>query len=216
MTTRHPGAVAALLLIVALMLGCRSVYYSTMETFGVHKRDLLKKRVTEARDEQKAAGEQFKDALTRLKELYAFEGGNLERTYNRLKADYDKSALRAEAVRKRIRDVETVAGDLFKEWEREIKQITSESLRAGSREQMTRTRARYDELHNSLKRAEESMGPVLVKFNDHVLYLKHNLNAAAIGSLKGEATDIQAEIGKLIEDMNKSIQQADEFIKTIQ
>ena len=61
--------------------GCRGTYYATMEKFGVYKRDLLKKRVVAARDEQKAAGEQFKDAMTRLKELYGFDGGKLEKAY---------------------------------------------------------------------------------------------------------------------------------------
>jgi hypothetical protein len=63
------------------------------------------------------------------------------------------------------------------------------------------------------RRAEQSMAPVLVKFRDHVLYLKHNLNAQAIASLKGEAISIQNDISRLIEDMNASIQQADSFIK---
>jgi hypothetical protein len=36
---------------------------------------LLKKRVVAARDEEKAAGEQFKlDAMTRLKEITGFSG----------------------------------------------------------------------------------------------------------------------------------------------
>src|SRR5438270_136363 len=66
-------------------LGCRSVYYSTWEKLGKYKRDLLKENVQEARDDQKKATEQFKDALTRLKEMYGFEGGNLEKTYSKLK-----------------------------------------------------------------------------------------------------------------------------------
>ena len=52
-----------------LFAGCRSAYYATYEQFGVYKRDLLKKRVVEARDDQKEAQVQFKDALTRLKEI---------------------------------------------------------------------------------------------------------------------------------------------------
>jgi len=50
-------------------MGCRGVYYSAWEKFGVYKRDLLKKKVQSARDEEKAAAEQFKDALTRIKEM---------------------------------------------------------------------------------------------------------------------------------------------------
>jgi hypothetical protein len=210
--------ILALTLALAVPLcgaSCRSTYYSTMEKFGVYKRDLLKKEVARARDDQQAASEQFKDALTRLKELYAFNGGDLGRIYDKLKSDYDDSESRAKAVRERIKDVETVARDLFTEWEAEIKQISTESLRDSSREQLRLTRAKYDELHTALKKAEESMAPVLVKLRDHVLYLKHNLNAQAIASLKGEATNIQDEIARLIKDMNASIAQADEFIKTM-
>ena len=54
------------------------------------------------------------------------------------------------------------------------------------------------------------------QFKDYVLYLKHNLNAQAIASLKGEAMNIQAEITKLIAQMNQSIAKADEFVKTLQ
>ena len=61
-----------------------SAYYSTMEKFGVYKRDLLKKSVVAARDDEKAAGQQFTNALMRLKEVYGFQGGDLEKTYNAL------------------------------------------------------------------------------------------------------------------------------------
>jgi gas vesicle protein len=206
------GLTAGLALVVAVC-GCRSTYYKAYEKLGVYKRDLLKKRVVAARDEEKATGEQFKDALTRLKELYAFQGGDLEKTYDKLKGEYDDSNTRAQAVHKRITDMETVAADLFREWENEIKEISSESMRSSSREQLRQTRERYEEMHTALKRAEKSMDPVLTKLRDHVLYLKHNLNAQAIASLKGESAAIQTDIARLIEDMNTSIQQADAFIK---
>src|ERR1041385_6677481 len=96
-----------LLVIVIFALGCRNVYYSAWEKFGVYKRDLLKKRVQSARDEEKAAAEQFKDALTRIKEKYGFQGGALEKTYNTLKAEYDRSIERADAVHKRVKEVQT-------------------------------------------------------------------------------------------------------------
>ncbi len=212
----RPRVFTGLLLFALLLGGCRSAYYSTMEKFGVYKRDLLKKRVVAARDEEKAAGEQFKDALTRIKELYGFEGGNLEKTYNALKDEYDRSAARADAVHKRIKDMETVAGDLFDEWKKEIGEISSANLRQSSREKLDETRRRYEELHAALKRAEQSMDPVLTRLHDQVLYLKHNLNAAAIASLKGEATSIQTDISKLLEDMNAAITHADSFINNLQ
>lgn len=201
---------------ITLLSGCKSAYYGAYEKFGVYKRDLLKKYVVAARDDQQKASEQFKDALTKLKEVYAFDGGNLEKSYRELDSEYKQSADRAAAVRKRIADVETVGTDLFKEWEAEIKQITTPSLADGSRKQLRDTRYKFDQMLDALKKSERSMEPVLTKFHDQVLYLKHNLNAAAIASLRGESTSIQNEISSLIADMNASIAKADEFIKTMQ
>jgi hypothetical protein len=211
MTLSLPVALAC----AVLGTGCRTAYYAAYEKFGVYKRDLLKKRVVAARDEQKEAGDQFKDALTRLKELSGFDGGKLEKAYTDLKAEYDDCAARADKVRSRIKDVETVANDLFAEWEKEITQISTPSLQEGSRKQLRETRERYEGLHTALKKAEQSMAPVLRQFSDYVLYLKHNLNAQAIASLKGESANIQTEISQLITQMNAAITKADDFVKTM-
>lgn len=203
------------LALIAATSGCKSAYYGAYEKFGVYKRDLLKKRVTEARNSEQEASEQFKDALTKMRELYNFQGGNLDKMYTTLQKEYDQSASQAETVRKRVRDMETVAEDMFKEWEKEIGQISTPSMQASSRRQLQETRTKYESLHAAVKNAERSMDPVLTLFKDHVLFLKHNLNAQAVASLKGEAASIQNEISNLIAQMNTSIAKADEFIKTM-
>jgi hypothetical protein len=208
-----PVLLAAVLILQTT--GCTSVYYAAYEKVGVYKRDLLKKRVIEARDDQKEAQVQFKDALTRLKEITKFGGGEAEKAFNSLKSEYDACVKRADAVHKRIREVETVSTDLFAEWEKENDQISTPSLRDTSRKQLLDTKQRYAQMHTALVSAEQTMPPVLQKFNDYVLYLKHNLNAQAIASLNGEASSIQTEIGHLLESMNQSIARADEFVKTM-
>lgn len=206
-----------LVLLFALFCGsgCRTTYYAAMEKFGVHKRDLLKKNVEAARDEQQKATEQFKDALTRLKEMYGSPGGDLEKMYDKLKGDYDRSVSRANAVRERVAKVEQVSSDLFKEWEQEIQGMSNSQMATNDREQLRATRAKYETLHASMTKAAQSMEPVLAQFKDQVLYLKHNLNAQAIGALKGETTDIEKEIERLIKDMNASIAEANAFIQAI-
>jgi hypothetical protein len=206
---------AALLVCFLAVTGCRNAVYSTYEKFGVYKRDLLAKRVTSARDEQKKAQEEFKDALTRLKELTGFEGGKLENEYKKLQSNYNDAASRVAAVHKRIRDVETVARDLFVEWDKENGQIQTESLRRTSREQLNETRIRYEQMVAALKDAESSMDPVLGKLHDYVLALKHTLNAQAVASLQGESVKIQSDISRLIEEMNASIARADEFVRNM-
>jgi hypothetical protein len=202
-----------LLLAAAVNMGCRSVYYSTWEKFGKHKRDLLQSKVKDVRDDQKETTVALTNALTRLKQVYGFEGGELEKTYNRLQGDYDDSAKKAASLKKRIADMDQIATDLFKEWEKEASAISTESLREESRRQLRDTSQRYQELYSATKRAERSLEPVLTKFNDYVLFFKHNLNAQALSALQGEASKIQVDISKLIEDMNASIAQAEKFMR---
>ncbi len=59
------------------------------------------------------------------------------------------------------------------------------------------------------------MDPVLTHLNDNVLFLKHNLNAAAIGGLAADMEGIETDIEQLIADMRASINEADSFLKTL-
>lgn len=59
------------------------------------------------------------------------------------------------------------------------------------------------------------MEPVLRQFRDQVLYLKHNLNATAIGSLRGTADTIHLDLQRLLSQMNASIAEADRFVQTL-
>ena len=54
--------------------------------------------------------------------------------------------------------------------------------------------------------------PVLAAFHDQVLFLKHNLNAEAISSLKETAGGINDDVKALIADMDKSINEANSFV----
>ena len=197
-------------------VGCasqaRDVMYSAYEKIGIQKRDLLKKRITTARDDQKEASETFTDALDKLRSVYDVKGGELEKRYDRLKSSYDQAVVDANDVKTSIEKVETVAGDLFKEWEKEDSEITDANLRNKSRQQLVETKRRYDDMIVSLKQAEARMQPILTAFKDQTLYMKHNLNAQAIASLKRESLKIEQNINQLIERMNKSIKEADDFI----
>ena len=52
-------------------------------------------------------------------------------------------------------------------------------------------------------------------FQDQVLYLKHNLNARAIGSLRNELADIERDTDRLVREMQKAIAEADTFIQSM-
>ena len=195
---------------------CRGAYYSTMEKFGVHKRDILVDRVEEGREAQTEAKEQFATTLERFQELTGVEPDDLDEAYEALADEQGSCESRAKEVRERIAAIEEVSADLFEEWEAEIESMSSKDLQRQSRETLTASKSRYDELIAAMKKAEERMEPVLTAFRDHVLFLKHNLNARAISSLETTVTQIEGDVARLIAEMQASIEKADEFIASMQ
>jgi hypothetical protein len=196
--------------------GCSRAYYSTMEKFGVHKRDIMVNRVKEARDAQTEAKEQFKSALEQFTEIVQVRGGNLEQQYKKLNTEYTRSKDRADQVHQRIDAVESVSEALFKEWKAELQQYSSTSLRQDSERKLESTRRQYEQLITAMKRAESKIQPVLTVFHDQVLYLKHNLNAQAIASLQDERLSLERNVDQLIREMEDSIREADLFISRLQ
>lgn len=202
--------------IFLVLIGCESAYYKTMETMGYHKRDIMVDRVQDARDAQEDAKEQFESALEQFSTVLNFQGGELEEKYNQLKTEYDASEKQAQNVRLRIEEVEDVAADLFAEWQEELDQYTSSSLRKSSARKLAETKRQYAKLIGAMKRAERKIDPVLNAFRDQVLYLKHNLNAQAIASLQSELVSIESDVARLIREMEASIKEANAFITSMQ
>ena len=199
-----------------LLAGCETAYYSAMETVGFAKRDILASRVEAARDSQQEAKEEITDALTEFGRVVSFQGGDLEAQYRKLVAQLEDSEEAAAAVRARIRDVESVAEALFDEWQDELAQYSSASLRTQSEKQLRETRARYATLIGAMKRAESRLEPALQPLRDQVLFLKHNLNARAIAGLQGEVARVDAQVNQLVAELNAAIAEANRFIADLE
>lgn len=209
----------ALTLVLAMPLalaGCQSAYYAAMEKVGYEKRDILSSRVEDARDAQEEAKAEVVDALTAFSQTVNFEGGELEARYKSLAGHLSDSEAAAQAVRDRIEAVDDVGEALFSEWEDELGQYRSASLKARSRQQLVDTRRAYDRMLAAMRRAESRLEPALGTLRDQVLFLKHNLNARALGALRGEVDRVDAQVKRLVAEINKAVAEANGFIRTLE
>ncbi len=207
------------LLILSLFLmltACATMYLEGLEKVGIPKRDVMVYRVEKARDTQEETKEQFKSALEQFTAATNFQGGDLEATYKRLNEAYEASVAKAEEVRSRIADIESVSEALFTEWKQEITQYSSAALKQSSQKKLNTTQTHYRQLITSMKQAESKIEPILTVFNDQVMFLKHNLNARAIASLKGELSTIKSDVSALVVSMEQSINEANTFISTME
>lgn len=211
----NPSIRLLILILILLLSACTTMYLEGLEKVGIPKRDVMVYRVEKARDTQQETKEQFKSALEQFTAATNFKGGDLEATYTRLNDAYEASLSKAEEVRSRIADIESVSEALFTEWKQEITQYSNASMRQNSQRKLEATQAHYHQLISSMKQAESKIQPILTVFNDQVMYLKHNLNARAIASLKGELGNIKSDVSALIASMERSINEANAFISTM-
>ncbi|MDG3086844.1 DUF2959 domain-containing protein [Vibrio hannami] len=200
------------LLVTATLTGCQSTYYSAMEQVGIHKRDIMVDRVEDAKESQQEAQQEFTSALDALSALTQFDGGDLEVMYKQINEKYEDSEKAAEDVSSRIAAIEDVSDALFEEWEQELELYTSSKLRRNSEQKLKETKASYQTMLKAMKKAEAKMTPVLNTLRDNTLYLKHNLNASAIGSLQGEFMSLEKDISYAIKEMQAAIAESDKFL----
>ncbi|RGP39506.1 hypothetical protein BPTFM16_02851 [Altererythrobacter insulae] len=116
----------------------------------------------------------------------------------------------------RIEKIEDVSDALFTEWQEEIGQISNANLKRQSLTKFKATQRRYKTLIDSMYKAESKMAPVLTALKDNTLFLKHNLNAQAVGALQGEMLSIKKDVSILLKEMSAAIEQSQKFIDMLE
>jgi hypothetical protein len=192
-----------------------AAYYNTKESMGQHKRDLVVLHVEQACSSLERSRDQFEDTLDKFKTVICVPETSLEHKYKLLKRHYDVCQLRADEVGQRIMAITTVSEALFAEWEAELKLYESRALRSRSHQQLKASRQHYARLIKNLSKAQAKVSPVLAAFRDQVLFLKHNLNAQAIAALQHEFVGISLDISQLIDFMEKTIAEANQFVAVL-
>lgn len=209
---------AALGVLLALAVGgsgCTTVKYSALEKVGIHKRDILVDRVEEARDAQAETRDDVVSAYEQLAALIGHDGGELEKKYTRLKKAVDRSREATDDLDARLDAIDQVSGDLFAEWESELDEYSSASLRADQERKLGIARRQFAAMRSRMQTARDRVDPVMAVLNDNVLFLKHSLNAQALSALRGQAAAIEAQVTTLIQDMQTAIDDADAFIASL-
>lgn len=200
---------------LSLAAGCSSMYYSGMEKLGIEKREILVDRIEAAKEDQLASKEQFSDALEAFRAVVNVKPSELANLYDNLKSEYDDSAASAEDIRDRIDSVKRVAEDLFDEWQDEIERYDNASFKRQSQQKLTQAKTTYQDYIRAMDKAESKLAPALKVMEDHVLFLKHNLNAQAITNISAELSDIELNVESLLQAIEQSIDEADRFIRQI-
>jgi len=199
-------------LLLITLTGCASVQYSALEKVGIHKRDILVDRVEDARDAQTETREQLVTAYEELSALVGHEGGELEKKYERLSKEVERSRKATQVLDEHLSDIDRVSQDLFDEWESELNLYSSATLKADQKRKLVLARRQFMTMRDRMQTARNRVDPVMAVLTDNVLFLKHSLNAQALAALRGQTAVLEGQVDALIRDMQVAIEEADAFI----
>lgn len=198
-----------------LLVGCSTVYYSVWEKLGKEKRDLLLSKLSNTREAQGELKESLESTAQRIQKEYPFDAGQTGKAYDMLSDDYNSVKRRYEAVQHQSSQANTIARDLFREWEKEANGMEDASLRRQSLQHLRSSKGRFQRLSEQMQRSIDRVTPLLKKLDDHRLFRKHLLNAKATRSLEKSLKGLEPEIESLKKDVEKSIQSVTEFESTL-
>ncbi|MDX6457777.1 MAG: hypothetical protein QOH35_4056 [Acidobacteriaceae bacterium] len=204
-----------LIVLILLFTGCKSTYYKTMRTLGKEKRDILVSRIKDAKKDQDQTKKQLQTTMESFQALTGFKGGSLEKSYKRLNSDYESAASQAGKLHDKIQSIDQVSNDLFKEWQGEINDMDNVKLKSQDLVMLRNAKTRQATYMRAMRSTEDQIAPVLKAFQDQVLFLKHNLNSRAIGSLKTTSSVLQSDVAGLIKSIDASSQEADKLITSL-
>jgi Protein of unknown function (DUF2959) len=186
-----------------------------MATLGKEKRDILVQRIKEAKKDQDQTKQQLQTTMESFQALTGFQGGSLERNYKRLNSDYENAASQAGKLHDKVQSINQVSNDLFREWQGEISAMGNGKLKSQDTAMLRDAKARQATYLRAMRKTEDQINPVLKAFRDQVLFLKHNLNSRAIGSLKSTSANLQSDVAELIQSIDASSQEADKLITSL-
>ncbi|HTZ56694.1 MAG TPA: DUF2959 family protein [Acidobacteriaceae bacterium] len=206
---------SSLIVLTLLVAGCKSTYYKTMRTLGKEKRDILVQRIQDAKKDQDQTKQKLQTTMESFQALTGFKGGSLEKSYKRLNSDYESAASQADKLHDKIQSIDQVSNDLFKEWQGEINDMDNQKLKSQDLVMLRNAKSRQATYMRAMRKTEDQIAPVLKAFHDQVLFLKHNLNARAIGSLKNTSANLQGDVASLVQSIDASSQEADKLIASL-
>jgi len=132
--------------------------------------------------------------------------------YRAFVGSLDESERHSEQLKSSVRAMRTAAQTVFEQWDVDLAQIASVTLRERSEARLEATRQRYQALFAAVRGAEVSYDGFHRSMRDLSLFLAHDLNKQAVAEVREDAR----RIADLVEDLDgrfeRSLQAASRYL----
>jgi hypothetical protein len=137
--------------------------------------------------------------------LLADDARDRKDLYKKLQREMATTDKRRAEIAVRAGEMNTEADALFKSWADSTAAISDASLRKRSEDRLAKTKASYAQIGTVGQKATDLYGPVMKALQDQVTFLGHDLNPAAIATLKPNAVKLNANVSELVKRIDDTI-----------
>lgn len=206
---------AAPLLALTASLILSACVQSAKKSEGLDQVDDLLSRIEKVYVECELADLRVREAVETLSWLTAegFDGDPVE-VHAALGLAAERADLQAKELELSIAPMKASGEALFQRWTNDLESFRSASMRARSAERLAETRARYDAIVASVEPAYTRMQELNVLLGDSVLFLANDLNAGAIGALRGDIEAMLASAKELSGELEVCLTAADGYMRS--
>jgi HD superfamily phosphohydrolase len=213
MTMRTKKTRHTLLILIAGLALCVAGSASAQRT-GHQQIDRLISRAESTVSQISLTRLQAQDTVDAYKALISGEGDS-RRAFRDLNRELDRLDSQRERTRSRARRMESSAKELFAEWANSITKISSEELGATARTRLDDTRQRYDELIALGGEAGDAFDAFAASLRDQVVFVEHDLNEAALDSLREYSPTFDEKSQTLFRKINSVVGTASRLIESM-
>jgi Protein of unknown function (DUF2959) len=204
-----------------ILQGCSSLpSLSSLSSFGrkpasgVDRVDALLTKVEGVQVEAALSKERAHEALTEL--LAAVDpdfAGDPASTHARLAEKVAASTEQAERFADGVAPMKDLGAQVFSAWTADLENFGSATLRRNSQTRLEETRARFDEIIARTVAVQLAYDAFNRELADHVLYLEHDFNAAAVAALEPEIAALGSQAVELDRRLIACIGAADAYVQ---
>jgi len=165
-----------------------------------------------------SAKEAVKDVLKDLRDLLAGynsiingDAKDTQSAYKKLVNNLKGTEKSIDGAKKQLAGLNKEADKFFKDWEKDLASISSDSVREKSANRMEVAKTRYAAIGETLTKAREELAPVVQNLNDQILYLGRDLSPEAVADLQDEAealnqqaTEVTAKVKEMLQSAEKA------------
>ena len=200
--------------LLSALLGASACQSASKGSVGLKRVDDLVSRIEAVHVEVELSRATMEEALNSLKVIAVPDyQGDIMLAFDDYMRAVEASKEQATALRAVVIPMRRAAEPFFTQWEANMNDFASPTMRERSRDRQIAARARYDTIVEALEPLQTTYDVFNLTLNDIGLFLEHDFNAGAILGITGEVRSLENMAGELNGRMNTCLEAARSYVQ---